>query len=56
MYAIRSYYVTPELRKAMGAAAVKAAAAVKYFNAGTVEFLLDAEDRFYFMEINARLV
>jgi acetyl-CoA carboxylase biotin carboxylase subunit len=47
--------LTPKLRKAMGAAAIKAAAAVKYFNAGTVEFLLDADDRFYFMEINARL-
>jgi acetyl-CoA carboxylase biotin carboxylase subunit len=47
--------LTPKLREAMGAAAVKAAAAVKYFNAGTVEFLLDAEDRFCFMEINARL-
>ena len=47
--------LTPKLRKAMGAAALKAAAAVNYFNAGTVEFLLDADDSFYFMEINARL-
>jgi acetyl-CoA carboxylase biotin carboxylase subunit len=45
----------PKLRKAMGDAAMRAAAAVKYVNAGTVEFLLDAEDNFYFMEINARL-
>lgn len=47
--------LTPELRKAMGDAAVAAARAVKYFNAGTVEFLVDREDRFYFMEINARI-
>ncbi|MGD2186721.1 MAG: acetyl-CoA carboxylase biotin carboxylase subunit [Desulfobacterales bacterium] len=43
------------LRKAMGDAAIRAASAVQYFNAGTVEFLLDADDNFYFMEINARL-
>ena len=43
------------LRKAMGAAALRAAKAVKYFNAGTVEFLLDADDNFYFMEINSRI-
>lgn len=43
------------LRKTMGDAAIRAAAAVQYFNAGTVEFLLDADDNFYFMEINARL-
>lgn len=47
--------LTPDLRKAMGDAAIRAAAAAKYFNAGTVEFLLDADDNFYFMEINARL-
>jgi acetyl-CoA carboxylase biotin carboxylase subunit len=47
--------LTPELRKKMGQAAVAAAAAVGYVNAGTVEFLLDEEGRFYFMEINARL-
>jgi acetyl-CoA carboxylase, biotin carboxylase subunit len=47
--------LTPELRKAMSAAAIRAAAAIDYFNAGTVEFLLDQEDSFYFMEINARI-
>jgi acetyl-CoA carboxylase biotin carboxylase subunit len=47
--------LTPELRKAMGDAAIAAARAAKYLNAGTVEFLLDQEDRFYFMEINARI-
>jgi acetyl-CoA carboxylase, biotin carboxylase subunit len=47
--------LTPELRARMGEAAVAAARAVRYFNAGTVEFLLDAEGRFYFMEINARI-
>jgi len=39
----------------MGRAAVDAARAVDYFNAGTVEFLLDREGNFYFMEINARI-
>jgi acetyl-CoA carboxylase biotin carboxylase subunit len=47
--------MTPELRRAMGRAAVTAARAVKYFNAGTVEFLLDQAGNFYFMEINARI-
>ena len=47
--------LNPALRKTIGDAAVRAAAAVQYFNAGTVEFLLDADDNFYFMEINARL-
>jgi len=47
--------LNPGLRKTMGDAAIRAAAAVHYFNAGTVEFLLDADDTFYFMEINARL-
>ena len=47
--------LTTELRKSMGETAIRAAAAVKYFNAGTVEFLLDSEDNFYFMEINARI-
>lgn len=47
--------LTHNLRKAMGEAAIRAASAVQYFNAGTVEFLLDADDNFYFMEINARL-
>ena len=47
--------VSPELRARMGAAAVRAAAAVGYVGAGTVEFLLDADGRFYFLEMNTRI-
>jgi acetyl-CoA carboxylase biotin carboxylase subunit len=47
--------MTPELRRAMGEAAVKLARAGKYANAGTVEFLVDAERNFYFLEMNTRL-
>ncbi len=47
--------LTPALRAAMGAAAVQAARAVNYTNAGTVEFLVDAERNFYFLEMNTRL-
>jgi acetyl-CoA carboxylase biotin carboxylase subunit len=47
--------LTPDLRSRMGAAAIAAAKAVNYTNAGTIEFLLDAQDRFYFMEMNTRL-
>jgi len=43
------------LRTRMGEAAVAAAKAVSYTNAGTVEFLLDSQGRFYFMEMNTRL-
>ncbi|NCG33846.1 MAG: ATP-grasp domain-containing protein, partial [Proteobacteria bacterium] len=43
--------VTPELRAEMGAAAVKAAEAIDYVGAGTVEFLLDQDGSFYFMEM-----
>jgi acetyl-CoA carboxylase biotin carboxylase subunit len=50
-----SAVLTPELRRQMGAAAVTAAKAVNYTNAGTIEFLLDSQDRFYFMEMNTRL-
>jgi acetyl-CoA carboxylase biotin carboxylase subunit len=39
----------------MGEAAITAAKAVNYTNAGTIEFLLDSQDRFYFMEMNTRL-
>ncbi|NJM07955.1 acetyl-CoA carboxylase biotin carboxylase subunit [Candidatus Gracilibacteria bacterium] len=47
--------LTPELRQAMGAAAVRVARAANYVNAGTVEFVLDAQGRFYFLEMNTRL-
>jgi len=47
--------LTPELRARMGAAAVRAAQAAGYVNAGTVEFLLDESNAFYFLEMNARL-
>ncbi len=47
--------VDQELRAAMSAAAVKAAKAVGYTSAGTVEFLLDAEQNFFFLEMNTRL-
>ncbi|SDU05503.1 3-methylcrotonyl-CoA carboxylase alpha subunit [Pseudomonas pohangensis] len=47
--------LTPELRRAMGEAAVKAAQAIGYVGAGTVEFLLDARGQFFFMEMNTRL-
>ncbi len=47
--------VSPDLRAAMGAAAVAAARSVGYESAGTVEFLLDKQERFYFLEMNTRL-
>jgi acetyl-CoA carboxylase biotin carboxylase subunit len=47
--------LTPELRARMGAAAVRLCEAVRYENAGTVEFLLDADGSFYFMEMNTRI-
>jgi len=47
--------VTPDLRRKMGEAAVRLARAGGYVNAGTVEFLVDAELNFYFLEVNARL-
>ncbi|WP_306253930.1 acetyl-CoA carboxylase biotin carboxylase subunit [Parvularcula sp. IMCC14364] len=47
--------MTPELRQAMGNAAVKAAKDIAYVGAGTVEFLLDASGEFYFLEMNTRL-
>ena len=47
--------LTAELREAMGAAAVRLCQAVGYANAGTIEFLLDADGSFYFMEMNTRI-
>lgn len=47
--------MTEKLRKKMGEAAVKAAKAVNYENAGTIEFLLDKTGNFYFMEMNTRI-
>lgn len=47
--------LSADLRKRMGDAALRAAAAVGYVGAGTVEFLLDPGDEFYFMEMNTRL-
>lgn len=50
-----SPFMTPELRDAMGAAAIKAAQSVKYEGVGTVEFLVDKHRNFYFMEMNTRI-
>jgi acetyl-CoA carboxylase biotin carboxylase subunit len=50
-----SSIVTPELRRKMGDAAVRLARAGRYINAGTVEFLVDANLNFYFLEVNTRL-
>src|SRR6476646_6421500 len=50
-----SVAVTPELRRAMGDTAVRAATAAGYVNAGTCEFLLDKDGKFYFLEMNTRL-
>ncbi|MGZ8467984.1 MAG: acetyl-CoA carboxylase biotin carboxylase subunit, partial [Gemmatirosa sp.] len=50
-----SVAVTPELRARMGAAAVAAARAAGYVNAGTCEFLLDRDGNFYFLEMNTRI-
>ncbi|MEX1138992.1 MAG: acetyl-CoA carboxylase biotin carboxylase subunit, partial [Bacteroidota bacterium] len=47
--------LTPEIREAMGAAAIKGAKSVNYTGAGTIEFLLDKNKHFYFMEMNTRI-
>ncbi|WP_025690973.1 acetyl-CoA carboxylase biotin carboxylase subunit [Paenibacillus zanthoxyli] len=47
--------LTPDIREAMGDAAVRAALAVNYSGAGTLEFLLGADGQFYFMEMNTRI-
>ena len=47
--------LTPELRAAMGEAAVRGAKAIEYVGAGTIEFLLDEDGSFYFMEMNTRI-
>ena len=47
--------LSPQLREQMGQAAVRAAQASGYVNAGTVEFLLDQDNQFYFLEVNTRL-
>lgn len=50
-----SPFMTPELRKKMGEAACKAAAAINYESVGTIEFLVDKHRNFYFMEMNTRI-
>ena len=50
-----SPFMTEDLRKRMGEAAVKAAEYIKYEGAGTVEFLVDKDRNFYFMEMNTRI-
>jgi len=50
-----SPFMTPELREAMGNAAIKAAASINYEGVGTIEFLVDKHRNFYFMEMNTRI-
>jgi acetyl-CoA carboxylase biotin carboxylase subunit len=50
-----SPFMTPELRKRMGDAAIKAASAIGYESVGTIEFLVDKHRNFYFMEMNTRI-
>jgi acetyl-CoA carboxylase biotin carboxylase subunit len=50
-----SPFMTDDLRERMGAAAVKAAAAINYESVGTIEFLVDKHRNFYFMEMNTRI-
>ena len=50
-----SPFMTPELREAMGNAAITAASAISYESVGTIEFLVDKNRNFYFMEMNTRI-
>lgn len=50
-----SSIISSELREEMGKAAIRAAKAVNYYNAGTIEFLVDKYGSFYFMEMNTRI-
>ena len=50
-----SPFISPQTREAMGRTALQAARTVAYAGAGTVEFLVDSEERFYFLEMNTRL-
>ncbi|MBI5839380.1 MAG: acetyl-CoA carboxylase biotin carboxylase subunit [Chloroflexi bacterium] len=50
-----SPFLSEELRQKMGSVAVKAAQAVDYVNAGTIEFLVDKDENYYFLEMNTRL-
>ncbi len=50
-----STFITQEVRERMGEIAVKAAQAVNYYGAGTIEFIVDAQMNFYFLEMNTRL-
>lgn len=50
-----SSFISPETRKSMGEQAVALAAAVDYRSAGTVEFIVDSQENFYFLEMNTRL-
>ncbi|MEZ7891377.1 MAG: acetyl-CoA carboxylase biotin carboxylase subunit [Candidatus Wallbacteria bacterium] len=50
-----SVFLTQELRKKMGDMAIKVAKASKYVNAGTIEFIMDENKNFYFMEMNSRV-
>jgi acetyl-CoA carboxylase biotin carboxylase subunit len=50
-----SPFLTSDVRKKMGKAAIRAAAAAEYENAGTIEFLVDAKGNFYFIEMNTRI-
>lgn len=50
-----SLVISDDMRKNMGKSAVKAAKAAKYYSAGTVEFLVDKDGKYYFMEMNTRI-